>query len=163
MNELRRKNEGLEETNTPYPATNTAYPANSETWTSSAVAIEEESYQPGKDVAGKDIDVAPGKKSYTDADYANSDFAGPLFADAELKSFREQWDQVQASFVDEPREAVRNADSLVANVVQRIEEQFAQERNKLEKQWENGSNISTEEMRQALKKYRALFGRLLAF
>lgn len=90
-------------------------------------------------------------------------YEGPLFVDSELKDFRRRWDQVQASFVDEPRQAVAQADSLVASVVQRIAEQFAAEREQLEQQWDSGANVSTEDLRQAFKRYRAFFGRLLAF
>ena len=84
-----------------------------------------------------------------------------LFPDDELKNFRTHWDQVQTSFVDEPRAAVEQADSLVANVVKRIAEQFASEREQLEKQWDRGENVNTEDLRQALKRYRAFFDRLL--
>jgi hypothetical protein len=84
-----------------------------------------------------------------------------LFPDDELQSLRIHWDRVQTSFVDEPRTAVEQADSLVANVVKRIAEQFASEREQLEKQWDRGENVNTEDLRQALKRYRAFFDRLL--
>jgi hypothetical protein len=80
-----------------------------------------------------------------------------------LQTFRGRWDKVQTSFVDEPRQAVEQADSLVANVVQRIAEQFAAEREQLEKQWDSGSDVSTEDLRQAMKRYRSFFDRLLTF
>jgi len=89
------------------------------------------------------------------------DVAGPLFPEDELQTFRSRWDHVQTSFVDEPRQAVEQADSLVANVVKRIAEQFSAEREKLEKQWDSGSEVSTEDLRQALKRYRSFFDRLL--
>ena len=89
--------------------------------------------------------------------------AGPLFPDDELHNFRARWDQVQTSFVDEPRHAVEQADSLVANVVKRIAEQFSTERAQLEKQWASGDNVSTEDLRQALRRYRSFFDRLLTF
>ena len=89
--------------------------------------------------------------------------AAPLFPDEELHGLRAQWDRAQTSFVDEPRKAVEQADSLVANVVKRIAEQFADERAQLEKQWDRGDNVSTEDLRQALKRYRAFFDRLLTF
>jgi hypothetical protein len=88
---------------------------------------------------------------------------GPLFPDDELHSFRTRWDAVQASFVDEPRQAVEQADSLVANVAKRIAEQFSAERAQLEKQWDSGDSVSTEDLRQALKRYRSFFDRLLSF
>lgn len=89
--------------------------------------------------------------------------ASPLFPDDELHNFRARWDQVQTSFVDEPRQAVERADSLVANVVKRIAEQFSTERAQLEKQWDKGDNVSTEDLRQALRRYRSFFDRLLTF
>jgi len=89
--------------------------------------------------------------------------ASPLFPDDELHNFRARWDQAQTSFVDEPRQAVEQADSLVANVVKRIAEQFANERAQLEKQWDRGDNVSTEDLRQVLRRYRSFFDRLLAF
>ena len=89
--------------------------------------------------------------------------AGPLFPDDELHTFRTRWNQVQASFVDEPRHAVEQADSLVANVVKRIAEQFSAERATLEDQWGKGDNVSTEDLRQSLKRYRSFFDRLLSF
>ena len=88
---------------------------------------------------------------------------GPLFPDDELHGFRARWDEVQTSFVDEPRQAVEQADSLVANVVKRIAEQFSAERTQLEKQWDSGDSVSTEDLRQALKRYRSFFDRLLSF
>jgi hypothetical protein len=89
--------------------------------------------------------------------------SAPLFPEDELRNFRARWDQVQTSFVDEPRHAVEQADTLVATVVQRIAEQFAEERAKLEQQWDRGGDVSTEELRQGLKRYRAFFDRLLSF
>jgi hypothetical protein len=86
---------------------------------------------------------------------------GPLFREDELQGFRSRWDQVQASFVDEPRQAVEQADGLVANMVKRLAEEFATARTKLEKQWDTGSEVSTEELRQVLRRYRSFFNRLL--
>lgn len=86
-----------------------------------------------------------------------------LFPDDELHNFRARWDQVQTSFVDEPRKAVEQADNLVASVVKRIAEQFAAERQGLEGRWDQGDNVSTEDLRQALRSYRSFFDRLLSF
>ncbi len=86
-----------------------------------------------------------------------------LFPDNELNDLRARWDKAQIGFVDEPRAAVEQADSLVATVVKRIAEQFAAERAELEHQWDRGDNVSTEDLRQALRRYRSFFDRLLAF
>src|SRR5580692_7339596 len=85
---------------------------------------------------------------------------GALFPDNELNDLRARWDKTQISFVDEPRAAVEQADSLVATVVKRIAEQFAAERAELEHQWDRGNDVSTEDLRQALRRYRSFFDRL---
>lgn len=106
-------------------------------------------------------DVAVPSKSGTGAFRREEVPDGPLFREDELQGFRSRWDQVQASFVDEPRRAVEQADGLVANMVQRLAEEFASARTKLEKQWDTGSEVSTEELRQVLRRYRTFFNRLL--
>ena len=85
----------------------------------------------------------------------------PLFTEVEMEEFRGQWATLQTGFVDEPRRAVENADKLVASVMQRLAEGFANERSGLEKQWDRGDNVSTEDLRIALQRYRSFFGRLL--
>jgi len=87
--------------------------------------------------------------------------AAPLFSNADMGDLRSRWNDVQATFVDEPRSSVEQADKLVATVMQRLAEGFANERASLEKQWEKGDNVSTEDLRLALQRYRAFFGRLL--
>jgi predicted lipid-binding transport protein (Tim44 family) len=93
----------------------------------------------------------------------NANAPAQLFPDDELHNFRARWDQVQTSFVDEPRKAVEQADNLVASVVKRIAEQFAAERQKLEGRWDKGDDVNTEDLRQALRSYRSFFDRLLSF
>jgi len=86
----------------------------------------------------------------------------PLFATSEADDLRGRWDSVQAGFVDEPRRAVEQADSLVAGTMKRLAEMFAEERAKLEGQWDRGDDVSTEDLRLALQRYRSFFGRLLS-
>jgi hypothetical protein len=85
----------------------------------------------------------------------------PLFSEPEMAEFRSQWSKVQTGFVDEPRHTVEDADKLVAAVMQRLAEGFANERCGLEKQWDRGDNVSTEDLRVALQRYRSFFDRLL--
>ena len=85
----------------------------------------------------------------------------PLFSEAEMGDFRSQWSNLQTGFVDEPRRTVEDADKLVASVMQRLAEGFANERSGLEKQWDRGDNVSTEELRIALQHYRSFFDKLL--
>jgi hypothetical protein len=87
---------------------------------------------------------------------------GPLFAGSEANELRSRWDAIQVGFVDEPRRAVEQADNLVAGTMKRLAEIFAEERNRLEHAWDQGENVSTEDLRQALRRYRSFFGRLLS-
>jgi hypothetical protein len=75
---------------------------------------------------------------------------------------RAEWNSIQASFVDEPRAAVEKADNLVAATMKRLTENFAEERSKLESQWDRGDDVSTEDLRIALRRYRSFFQRLLS-
>lgn len=85
----------------------------------------------------------------------------PLFSESEAGDFRSQWSDIQTGFVDGPQRTVENADKLVATVMQRLEESFAHERSGLEKQWDSGNSVSTEDLRVALQRYRSFFDRLL--
>ena len=86
----------------------------------------------------------------------------PLFPADEAQDLRARWDSIQAGFVDEPRRAVEEADSLVASAMKRLAETFADERQSLEAQWDRGDDVSTEDLRLALRRYRSFFGRLLS-
>ena|SRR5690349_19746598 len=98
-----------------------------------------------------------GTTETTGADPADN---APLLPDSD--DFQTRWEAIQVRFVDEPRGAVEDADALVANVMQRLAEGFAQERERLEGQWGRGEDISTEDLRVALQRYRSFFQRLLA-
>ena len=90
------------------------------------------------------------------------DKSTPLFPENEATNFRSRWTEIQAAFVDEPRRAVEQGDALVADVIKRLASSFADERSKLEGQWGRGDNVSTEDLRVALQRYRAFFDRLLS-
>jgi hypothetical protein len=85
-----------------------------------------------------------------------------LLADDELQSILVQWKDIQAEFVDEPRRAVQDADALVADLMQRLARMFAAEREQLESRWAGGDDVSTEDLRHSLRRYRSFFERLLA-
>ena len=95
-----------------------------------------------------------------DQDRTEPDEAAPLLAGSE--ELQARWEQIQVRFVDEPRGAVEDADALVAAVMKRLAEGFAQERERLEAQWGRGEDISTEDLRVALQRYRSFFQRLLS-
>jgi hypothetical protein len=86
----------------------------------------------------------------------------PLLAGDVVNELRKRWTDIQAGFVDEPRRAVEQADGLVAEAIKRLAETFANERNQLEGQWDRGGDVSTEDLRQALQRYRSFFSRLLS-
>jgi len=86
----------------------------------------------------------------------------PLFPTDQRERFTDRWHEVQTSFVDQPREAVAEADQLVADLMQRLAASFSQERERLEAQWDRGDDVSTEDLRVALTRYRSFFDRLLA-
>lgn len=94
--------------------------------------------------------------------FAVSEGDAPLLTAEHASGLKTQWDAVQATFVDDPRRAVENADHLVAQAMARLADTFAQERANLEQQWGRGQEASTEDLRQALQRYRAFFQRLLA-
>ena len=76
--------------------------------------------------------------------------------------FSGRWQEIQTGFVDEPRRSVEQADALVADLMQRLATGFAEERQRLEAQWDRGDDISTEDLRVALTRYRSFFDRLLS-
>jgi hypothetical protein len=85
-----------------------------------------------------------------------------LFGDGELSGFKSRWTEVQAAFVDDPRDCVQKADGLVSDVVDKLTAGFSQARSGLEEQWSRGEQVSTEDLRVALQRYRDFFERLLA-
>lgn len=91
----------------------------------------------------------------------HTDRRGALLAASDAGHFRERWSDVQTHFVDAPREAVQGADALVAELMQHLAETFARERDSLEQQWTRGEDVSTEDLRVALTRYRSFFDRLL--
>jgi hypothetical protein len=91
-----------------------------------------------------------------------SDDTPELLPREENADFQGRWERIQTGFVDEPRQTVEQADELVAQVMQRLAEGFAAERERLEQQWGRGEDVSTEDLRIALQRYRGFFQRLLS-
>ena len=77
------------------------------------------------------------------------------------EDLRERWHALQARFVDEPRETSRHADSLVAELLRDLAQSFDEARSQLEGQWSSGGDVSTEDLRVTLQRYRSFFERLL--
>lgn len=91
----------------------------------------------------------------------DEDTGVPLFDETEVVVFRDQWRDLQAAFVDDPRRAVQDADQLVAHVMQNLAATFADHKSELEVQWQRGDEVATEDLRVALRRYRSFFNRLL--
>jgi hypothetical protein len=72
-----------------------------------------------------------------------------------------RWETIQARFVDEPRRAVQEADKLVAGLMVRLAEALSGERGNLEKHWDRTGQVSTEELRVTLQRYKSFSVRLL--
>ncbi|HEY4455870.1 MAG TPA: hypothetical protein VGN81_16270 [Pseudonocardiaceae bacterium] len=85
-----------------------------------------------------------------------------LLEDSDSERFRGRWHDVQAAFVDDPRNAVQDADQLVAELMQTLAATFAERKRSLEEQWHGGGEAQTEDLRLALRSYRSFFDQLLA-
>ncbi|MGW4289685.1 hypothetical protein ACWEIK_22445 [Streptomyces sp. NPDC004673] len=85
----------------------------------------------------------------------------PLIAHQEADTYRERWAKIQGTFVDDPKDAVRSADALVADVIQSLAATFADHKKDLEGQWSRGEQVETEGLRVALQQYRTFFNQLL--
>ncbi|MER6036567.1 hypothetical protein ABT133_22075 [Streptomyces sp. NPDC001835] len=93
---------------------------------------------------------------------ASEDESPQLLTDGEEQGFRDRWQTIQGKFVDDPREAVHDADALVADVMRTLATTFDQHKKDLEGQWSQGERVDTEELRGALRRYRSFFNRLLS-
>ena len=87
---------------------------------------------------------------------------GPLLPATDVESFRSRWLELQTGFVDSPRQAVERADGLTAELMQHLARTFADERSRLERQWDGGDDVATDDLRTAFQRYRSFFERLLA-
>ena len=110
----------------------------------------------GNDAPGQGI---PPGSAAQEAGRAGEDLLLP--AD-QRRSFIAQWSDIQAHFVDQPRQSVEQADALVVDIMQRVSAGFSHERERLEGQWEQGDEVSTEDLRVALTRYRSFFDRLIS-
>jgi hypothetical protein len=92
----------------------------------------------------------------------NDDAPLELFGGEDVERFRVEWREIQARFVDDPRDAVQGADHLVAEVMRSLASTFSDHKHDLEGQWQDGSEAETEDLRQALRRYRTFFNQLLS-
>ena len=85
-----------------------------------------------------------------------------LLSQDQSEQLTTRWQEIQTSFVDRPQESVEEADALVADLMGWITRSFATERERLEKQWAEGDDVSTEDLRVTLTRYRSFFDKLLS-
>jgi hypothetical protein len=110
--------------------------------------IQDDADQPvARDDAGRDSD---------------QDSLEPLFASGRSEELHAKWQALQARFVDDPRDTVEEADALVAELLDELAREFSTARSDLERQWSEGEDVSTEDLRLTLRRYRSFFERLLA-
>ena len=91
----------------------------------------------------------------------NAGSSAALLNHEESEHFRTRWNEIQGKFIDDPRAAVQQADTLVSEVIQHITQMFSNEHGTLEGQWKQGNDVSTEDLRKALQHYRSFFNRLV--
>lgn len=116
------------------------------------------------DLAGSpEPDYSARSGDYVDPEQQSvgDDRAMPLLSDDDARTYEDRWEACQRGFVDEPRRSVEDADQLVANLMKQLASEFADERARLEAQWDRGEDVSTEDLRIALQRYRSFFHRLL--
>jgi hypothetical protein len=107
-------------------------------------------------------DAVAAERMDADRPAAAGTSAGPLIAGKYVEVFRARWTDIQNGFVDEPRKAVEQADGLTAELMQHLAKTFADERGRLEGQWDRGDDVSTDDLRTAFQRYRSFFERLLS-
>ncbi len=108
-----------------------------------------------------DLAARPPSAPDRQPDRNEPDHNAALFDRGAAEQLQKRWQAIQVEFVDEPRGAVEQADGLVAEVMQQLAESFAAERRELEAAWSGGREASTEDLRQAIRRYRSFFNRLL--
>lgn len=136
------------------------YPPTTRTGADTSSTTEEPSDRPGYDSQVADREIARRPIADAPADAAPVEQTS-LFERRELDDFNGRWSEIQASFVDEPRRAVEQADALVSDVIADITDSFGKRRAQLEGQWGKGGDVSTEDLRQIFQRYRSFFSRLL--
>ncbi|MER6298911.1 hypothetical protein ABT247_04960 [Kitasatospora sp. NPDC001539] len=155
LGEGTREGLGAADADTAYADADTSYPT--------AGSAPTDAGSPSADAGPQEQDTraAQGGEQDVTGGPDGGDGREPLLPEAETRELRERWQQVQTDFVDDPREAVHTADALVADLMQRLAESFADRRRSLESQWNRGDSVETEELRVALQQYRTFFNRLL--
>ena len=121
-----------------------------------------EERRPDQEQAAMPVDAAAAQTTPDHGAGGTASTTGPLLAAEDAEGFRARWTDIQTGFVDAPRRAVEQADALVAELMQHLASTFADERGRLERQWDRGDDVATDHLRDAFQRYRSFFERLLA-
>lgn len=116
----------------------------------------------GTDVHDVGRDPSSERRSPASGPDTVTEWSGDLLSSDDRSGYQKRWDDIQVRFIDEPRESVRKADDLVGEVTTRIADRFSSARGDMEQRWEGGNEPTTEELRQAVQRYRDFFQRLVA-
>jgi len=121
-----------------------------------------EERRPDQEPAATPVDAPPAQTAPDHGTGGAASTTGPLLAADDAEGFRARWTDIQTGFVDAPRRAVEQADALVAELMKHLAGTFADERGRLERQWDRGDAVPTDHLRDAFQRYRSFFERLLA-
>jgi hypothetical protein len=128
--------------------------------------MNRESTQADRAIAPDDLDQRPMPETRAAETRAparsEDDSLEPLFSPDAARDFRASWDAVQIGFVDDPKQAVRQADQLVRQVLDDLGQTFSSERNAVDDGTDTANQATTENLRLALRRYRSFFQRLLS-
>jgi len=86
----------------------------------------------------------------------------PWLKAEDINDLQSRWNSIQIGFVDDPHGSVKQADELMAEAIECIEQAFSTQRTTLDEKWVNKQDVSTEDLRIALQGYRSFINRLLA-
>ncbi|GIJ80792.1 hypothetical protein SAMN05443287_10388 [Micromonospora phaseoli] len=86
--------------------------------------------------------------------------AATLFDEPTAQGFRDRWRDVQLRFVDDPKAAVGEAQSLVDEAMEALSAALAEHKNKLGG-WQEAASADTEQLRVAVREYRDFLDRVL--
>ena len=111
---------------------------------------------------GTSGDDATDRRAQALADEGSENRRERLVPSDRARDYSSRWDALKGDFVDEPRRAVRQADELVGELLDEMQQLFARQRHDLEQGLDH-DRASTEDLRLALRRYRSFFDRLLSF
>lgn len=83
-----------------------------------------------------------------------------LWAEQTAQGFRERWRDVQLRFVDDPRGAAGEAQTLLAEVVDALSTAAARQKSELDA-WSSADGGDTEQLRVVVRRYREFLDRVL--